>query len=316
MPLVSIVLPAYKGEYFEAALVSLLGQTFRDFELIVVDDASPFDFRDVMGRHPDSRLRFYRNETNLGRRSLVEAWNRALSYATGEFAVLASDDDCYQPEYVEEMVRLARENPEVALFSCRVGHIDSCGELRSPGVPVLPHESPAYFVWMRERWLRHQTAPEFFFRMEAFRRIGSFVDFPVAWFTDNATWYSLAAYQGGGVVSSPRMLFTYRDSNEQLSSVAARLDDKFEAMLIYLGWFETFRTEVLSKTLVSHEDRACYGELAAGHRVRMKRMFRQAIRHASWPSAIRMARVLATRRICSWGAVAYYVCARVCGVLR
>jgi glycosyltransferase involved in cell wall biosynthesis len=65
-PKVSIGIPAYKPEFLEEAIASVLAQTFEDWELIVVDDCSPADIKGIVGKFTDPRIRYYRNEQNLG----------------------------------------------------------------------------------------------------------------------------------------------------------------------------------------------------------------------------------------------------------
>ena len=84
-PLVSVCIPAYNGmAYLKDCLDSLLAQSFRDFELLIVDDAStdgtPEFVRQYLRREP--RLRFYRNRANLG---LVPNWSRCVRLARGEW---------------------------------------------------------------------------------------------------------------------------------------------------------------------------------------------------------------------------------------
>ena len=91
----SFVLPAYKACYFKEALESILNQTYSDFELIIVNDASPEDLDSIVSEFDDSRITYYTNETNIGGKDLVEQWNKSLTYAKGEYVILASDDDVY-----------------------------------------------------------------------------------------------------------------------------------------------------------------------------------------------------------------------------
>lgn len=136
--MISIILPAYKQKYLADMLDSLMAQTYQDLELIIVDDASPEDIIGVVSRYSDSRIQYYRNEKNIGGSDLVKNWNHCLEYAKGELLLLASDDDIYAPTYLEEMVRLADDNPEVDMFHCRVAVIDDNGKLIHAGEPWLP----------------------------------------------------------------------------------------------------------------------------------------------------------------------------------
>lgn len=75
----SITIPAYKQKYLYEAIESCLAQTYEDFELIIVDDASPEDLKSVVDQFDDKRIRFYRNEKNCG----------ALNVSTTGTSVLA-----------------------------------------------------------------------------------------------------------------------------------------------------------------------------------------------------------------------------------
>ena len=115
-PLVSFILPAYKRKHLKSAIDSIIAQTVQDFELVVVDDNSPENLADVV-RCCDVRIKYYRNARNIGGTDLVAAWNHAMKYAIGEWCVLASDDDEYLPDYLEEMLRLACKYPKCDLFT-------------------------------------------------------------------------------------------------------------------------------------------------------------------------------------------------------
>ena len=62
----SFVLPAYKAHYLKEAIESILNQTYTDFELVVVDDASPQNLSAIVGQFNDPRLKFYTNKENIG----------------------------------------------------------------------------------------------------------------------------------------------------------------------------------------------------------------------------------------------------------
>lgn len=91
-PLVSFVVPCYKlAHYLGACLDSLLSQSFGSVEVIVMDDCSPDHTTAVAGAYRDSRLRYVRNERNLGH---LQNYNRGISLAAGKYIWLISADDC------------------------------------------------------------------------------------------------------------------------------------------------------------------------------------------------------------------------------
>ena len=74
----SFVLPAYKACFFREAIESILNQTYSEFELIIVNDASPEDLDSIVNSYSDERIRYYRNKENIGGRDLVAQWNECL----------------------------------------------------------------------------------------------------------------------------------------------------------------------------------------------------------------------------------------------
>jgi len=112
-PLVSVVMPVYHSEkYVAEAIESILGQTFSDFELIIVDDGSqdrsPEIIRDYERR--DHRVRLLREEGNMG---VASARNRGIDQTGGEFLALMDSDDISLPTRLEQQLRFLQENPEI-----------------------------------------------------------------------------------------------------------------------------------------------------------------------------------------------------------
>lgn len=243
MPKVSFILPAYKRRFLKESVDSILAQTCRDFELVIVDDKSPEGLYEVIKEYkweptfetlPDGgkrwnvdgiSVRYYQNAENLGGKDLVAAWKRAMTYATGEWCVLASDDDIYAPGYLEEMMRLVGKYPKVDLVHARLAFIDGNGEILGVGTPRNEIESAIEMTYARgvRRW--EQTAPEFMFRKSAWAKIGGFVTFPCAWHSDDATWMALSR---NGVCCSAEPLLFFRSSGINISS---RHDDAFKKVL-------------------------------------------------------------------------------------
>jgi len=102
MPFFSVLITAYNREmYLEEAVKSVLDSTFRDFELIIVDDGS-VDDTFLVARNlaeTDKRIFLYRNEKNLGQ---FQNRNKAASYATGNFIVFVDSDDTIFPDALQK----------------------------------------------------------------------------------------------------------------------------------------------------------------------------------------------------------------------
>ena len=117
-PLVTVCIPCYNGERFIAqTLESVLNQSLKDLEVVVVDDASTDRTFTVLKGFSDPRIRLSRNEQNLG---MGENWNRAVSYGRGKYVKLLCEDDLLDPHCLERQVSIL-ENPshrQVVLTVC------------------------------------------------------------------------------------------------------------------------------------------------------------------------------------------------------
>jgi len=101
-PLVSVCIPTYRGgAYLAAAIESVLKQSLTDLELIVIDDQSPDDTEAIVRGFDDPRLRYVRNESNLGPQG---NWNRCLELATGRYFKLLPHDDLLERSCLERQV--------------------------------------------------------------------------------------------------------------------------------------------------------------------------------------------------------------------
>jgi len=100
-PRVSVLVPAFNAERFvEAAISSVLAQTFTDWEIVALDDASTDRTLEILRTYTDPRIRIERNETNLG---MTPNWNRALSFARGALVLKLDADDALRPHALERM---------------------------------------------------------------------------------------------------------------------------------------------------------------------------------------------------------------------
>jgi len=124
-PRVSVVVTCYNyGRFVAEAVDSLLGQTFADLEVIVVDDASPDDSRAVLqARYADHpRVRLVLHDVNRGH---IRSYNEGLGLAGGEFmGVLAADDFCLRSDAVERQVAIFDAHPRVGFVYTAYAMVD------------------------------------------------------------------------------------------------------------------------------------------------------------------------------------------------
>jgi len=103
-PMVSVVLPTYnRARTLGRAINSVLGQTFRDLELIVVDDSSTDDSKTVVSGFNDPRIHYVRHDVNRGANA---ARNTGIKISRGEYLAFQDSDDEWLPEKLEKQVNL------------------------------------------------------------------------------------------------------------------------------------------------------------------------------------------------------------------
>ena len=125
----SILLPAYKCRYLKECIDSILGQTYPNWELIIVNDASPEDIDSVVQTYTDQRIHYYKNAHNFGAKRLVEQWNHCLRLAKGEYVICMGDDDRLKPDCMEQYAQLIARYPDVAILHGQTDIIDEQGSL-------------------------------------------------------------------------------------------------------------------------------------------------------------------------------------------
>lgn len=112
-PKVTVLMPVYNGEkYLREAIESILNQTYKDFEFLIINDGSTDGTVEIIESYDDSRIRLVHNEKNL---KLVATLNKGLQLASGEFIARMDGDDISLPERLEKQVAFMDANPVVGI---------------------------------------------------------------------------------------------------------------------------------------------------------------------------------------------------------
>ncbi|MFI5351125.1 MAG: glycosyltransferase family 2 protein [Elusimicrobiota bacterium] len=215
---VTVLITAYNRlDYLPLALASVYAQTFRDFRVVLVDDASTDGTREWVAKRKFPRLAYVRSERNRGP---AAARNAALAEASGVFVAFLDSDDLWEAEYLEAMTSALEDGPAA---SCYATSIDSRGRvlerdflrrlrLRSPGLrralglPFFPLPSATV---LRLRALAGLRGFD-----EHFRRIG-----------DDADFFYRLALRRGAFRLVPRNLVRHRRHAGQLTGYIERAGD-------------------------------------------------------------------------------------------
>jgi glycosyltransferase involved in cell wall biosynthesis len=139
---VSIGMPVYNGaDFISQAIDSLLAQTHQDFELIISDNGSTDDTKEICLSRAvkDSRIKFSQNETNLGG---LKNFTKVLDLATADYFMWAAHDDVWEPEYIKTLVAIMENDPEVIIAFVMFDAIDELNQMlvEYPTILAIPND--------------------------------------------------------------------------------------------------------------------------------------------------------------------------------
>jgi len=146
-PQVSVIIPTYNyGRFIERAIQSVINQTYKDFEVIVVDDGSTDNTENIIKNIPDKRIKYLRHTKNLGGNA---ARNTGLRASSGNYIAFLDSDDEWLPEKLEKQLKLFKESSEqVGLIYSGVNVIDLTG--CSPSLKLFPKARGDIFTLLLE----------------------------------------------------------------------------------------------------------------------------------------------------------------------
>jgi hypothetical protein len=123
--MVTVLLPVYNGAgYLDAALASILGQSFKDFELLIIDDGSTDRTPEIIEACQDKRIRCIRHESNRG---LIATLNEGLGLTASKYVARMDADDVCHPQRLEMQHRFMEEHPDVGVAGTAIRLIDREG---------------------------------------------------------------------------------------------------------------------------------------------------------------------------------------------
>lgn len=205
-PVVSVLMTAYNREsYIASAIESVLGSSFPDFELVIVDDGSSDDTVNIAQKYAqlDSRIKIYINPENLGD---YPNRNRAASFAKGKYLKYLDSDDLIYPWGLQIMVQSMESFPQAGF-----------------GLSSIPDKNHVYPQCLspREAYIEHferfghfnRSPGSAIIRRDAFEIVGGFSGKRMI--GDNELWFSLA--RSFDMVKIPRDLIWHRSHEEQES---------------------------------------------------------------------------------------------------
>ncbi len=146
-PKVSVIIPTYnRAHMVTRAIESVLGQTYQDWELLVVSDGSTDNTKEVVTRYPDPRIRFFEKKNG----GPASARNVGLRHARGEYIAYCDDDDMFFSHHLEVLANYLDRHPEIGLIRACVVYVGQ----RSCQKPEHLRQGFLWAVLHRYRYLK------------------------------------------------------------------------------------------------------------------------------------------------------------------
>lgn len=214
---IAIIIPAFKAQYFEETLKSIVNQTDKNFHVYIGDDNSPEDLEQIVNKFSKKiPLTYKKFKTNIGGNDLIKHWERCFELKKDEeYFIMFSDDDVMSSDYIQKLNETINHYPTGDVFHFNLLITDAEGN-------VLHQESKKgiynSILTSKEFYLKlasHQITarmPDFAFKSDTFN---GFVNFPLAMRSDNAT--VIKSSLNSGIIPVRANLY-WRSSNKNISS--------------------------------------------------------------------------------------------------
>lgn len=262
-PRVSIGLPVYNGENFiRDALNSVLAQTFKDFELIISDNASTDATEEICREYAtqDSRIHYYRQEQNLG---AAPNFNRVFELSQGEFFKWIAHDDTCSPTFLEEAVAIFDNNPDITLCYSKPKIINAQSQAMD--------ENDELYDWVKDGKASLNTDSPYPHK-RFYEIFGSHPNYPIFGLIRASTLANISSQPLGSYSGADRVLLArislcgrFYEFQEELMSFRRHTSQSIHALLLhdssyeYSLWFDTSNKEKIVLPLYSFISEILYG---------------------------------------------------------
>jgi len=230
--ILSIVIPAYKSQFFEEALESIAIQSCKNFNCYIFDDCGPKEISKISEKFP--QFKYHRFNENLGRKNLIEHWNRCLEKISEEWVWFFSDDDIAAENCIEEFYKKQKEYPNNSIFCFELDRVDETGNDHWSS-KNSPNRTSLEFLENRLKGRIRSAVPNYIFnRKKLFELNKGFVNFPLAWNSDDATWMLLGKENGIVAINNARV--KWRISGQNITSKKDNFQEKSKADILFYKW--------------------------------------------------------------------------------
>lgn len=208
-PKVSVILPTYnRASYLYSAIKSVLNQTFKDFEIIIVDDASTDNTKQIIDKFDDRRIYYIRHKENKGGSA---ARNTGIKRSKGEFIAFLDDDDLWMPNKLEKQLNFINNNHEISVVYTGAWVINKHGKITDIITPSL--RGNIFPKLLKKNYIG--SCSTVLIKKECINRVGLF-DENLSASQDFDLWIRLAKHYYFDYINEP--LFFYRVHEKRITT--------------------------------------------------------------------------------------------------
>jgi glycosyltransferase involved in cell wall biosynthesis len=251
--MIAIIIPFYKLTFFEATLTSLANQSDKHFKVYIGDDCSPENPTDLLEKY-NGKIDFvyHRFENNLGGNDLVKQWERCMDLSHNEeWLMLLGDDDVLGENVIEEFYLHIHNNKDVKidLVRFKLEIIDKNGVIEKNEFVYNQFESAEQLLQRMFSKFETITASEFVFSRNVYLKNNGFVNFPLAWFSDYATWLSFGKNSKIYNIKSANVYWRLSDINISSQSKSNKqISLKVKSLFLFISFvIKNFKVQTIVK---------------------------------------------------------------------
>lgn len=243
MKKLSVVLPVYNAsEFIEASIESILNQSFKNFELIVINDGSKDNSLEIIKKFDDKRIVLVDQEN----KGLAKTLNIGLKLSQGEYIARMDADDICLPNRFEKQVEYLDLNKEYALIGSGIEIINENNEHVSYHAPYIGHDKLVSIMRTKGNPFKH---PTIMFRRREIVEIGGYNELIGKYFEDYFLWNEVAKFHK--VDNLPMVLLKYRISNNSImSEFQSSKWNKFVVDCMNIDVFDVVKVEEMKRLLI------------------------------------------------------------------
>lgn len=250
VPKVTVLMPVYNGEnYLREAIDSILNQSFKEFEFLIINDRSTDNSLQIIEAYRDPRIRLFNNKTNL---KLVATLNKGLNLARGEYVARMDADDISLPGRLKAQVKFLDTHPEVGILGTNVELIDDSGGYFTNFKAQPQPSDPALVRWtlFYRCCINHPTV---MVRKSVYKHIGGYRS-QFLYAEDYDLW--LRAVQRTKIANLQKVLVKVRKHENNITIKYNREHHQSAAAAVQKSILEFIGSEVTFKTVRSLRDKS------------------------------------------------------------